>query len=442
MPSLILALPLFVTFLQAPATAPLPPADATARARSVLAALGAGEFAKVTGQFDDAMKAAVPLDRLTAMWTTLTSQAGSLKACSDQRVRGVSDKQMVISACQFERATFDIQLAFDPAARISGLVFRPAAARSVPYTPAPYADPSTYAEADVTVGSGQWALPGTVTVPSGAGPFPAVVLVHGSGPNDRDETVGPNKPFADLAVGLASRGVAVLRYDKRSRVHPGRMAGSSLTVKEEVIDDAGEAVRVLASRPGIDPAKVFVAGHSLGGMLIPRIAIANPSLAGAIVLAGPARPIEDAIVEQVRYIAMSDGTIAPDEQAQIDQAAQTAAAVKALTAADAKDSATRLVNAPPSYWLDLRGYDPPATAKPLKVPLLVLQGERDFQVTMDDFARWKAALTGKTSVTFRSYPALNHLFMPGTGKSLPAEYTVPSRVAEEVVRDIAAWIKR
>ena len=443
MPLLILALPLFVTFLQAPGAAPLAPADATARARNVLAALGAGEFAKVTDQFDDKMKAAVPLDRLTAMWTTLLNQAGGLKDCSDPVVHAVSDKQMVITPCEFERVRLNLQIAFAADGRISGLAFRPAGAPAKPYTPPSYADASAYTEADITIGSGEWTLPGTLTLPNGAGPFPALILVHGSGPNDRDETLGPNKPFADLALGLASRGIAVLRYDKRSRAHAGKMVSSgSMTVKEEVIDDAGEAVRALRARAGIDPAKVFVAGHSLGGMLIPRIAIANPSLAGAIVLAGPARPLEDIIVEQLRYIAMTDGVIAPEEQAQIDKAAQTAAAVKALKAADANASANRLSNAPPSYWLDLRGYDPPAVARNLKMPLLILQGERDYQVTMDDFARWKSALSDLKSVTVRSYPALNHLFMPGTGKILPAEYATPSHVAEEVIRDIAAWIKR
>ena len=442
MPLLILALPLFVTFLQAPAATPLAPADATARARTVLAALAAREFAKVTEQFDDPMKAAVPLERLTAMWTALLAQIGDFKACGDPRVVAVSDKQMVIAPCEFERAKLNLQVAFAPDGRISGLVFRPAEVPAAPYTPPSYADPSSYAETDITVGAGEWTLPGTLTLPNGAGPFPALVLVHGSGPSDRDATLGPNKPFADLALGLATRGIAVLRYDKRSRVHGARMAASpSMTVKEEVIDDVGEAVRMLRARPRIDPAKVFVLGHSLGGMLVPRIASANPTLAGAIVLAGAARPLEDAIVEQMRYLALADGAIGPDEQAQIDAAVKTAAAVKALTPADAQ-ATTRLSNAPPSYWLDLRGYDPPAAARSVKMPLLVLQGERDYQVTMEEFARWKSALAATPTVTFRSYPALNHRFMAGTGKSLPAEYNVPSHVAEEVIRDIAAWIKR
>ena len=165
-------------------------------------------------------------------------------------------------------------------------------------------------------------------------------------------------------------------------------------------------------------------GHSLGGMLIPRIGAADASLAGLIVLAGAARSLEDAILEQTRYIAMGDGAITAEEQSGIDNAAKLGVRVRALTVADAK-SAEPIFGAPASYWLDLRGYDPPSAAKALKQPMLVLQGERDYQVTMAEFEKWKAALAGRTNVTFRLYPALNHLFIAGTGKSLPAEYRHP-----------------
>ncbi|MGH9411173.1 MAG: hypothetical protein ACRD1V_17155, partial [Vicinamibacterales bacterium] len=111
----------------------------------------------------------------------------------------------------------------------------------------------------------------------------------------------------------------------------------------------------------------------------------------------------------------------------------------ALTPADA--AAHKVVfHAPASYWLDLRGYDPPTAAKAVKQPMLILQGERDYQVTMDDFAKWKAALGSRPNVAFKSYPALNHLMIAGTGKSLPAEYNTPGHVDAHVVEDIAAWL--
>jgi dienelactone hydrolase len=435
---LVTAALMFATSL-APAQQPAP--DPVAHAQALLASIAAKDFTKVEAQFTDAMKAALPPGRLAAAWTTLLNQAGAYKSCGgDVRVRRIADKEMVITPCEFERAAIDVQIAFDSTGRVSGLVFRPSVNETVAYTLPSYASPSSYGEQAMTIGSGEWALPATLTLPAGAGPRPAVVLVHGSGPNDRDETVGGNKPFEDLALGLASRGVAVLRYDKRTKVHGAKMAAlTDFTVQQEVIEDALEAVKALRTRPGIDATRVFVLGHSLGGMLIPRIGIADPATTGFIVMAGPARPIEEAMVAQTRYLALADGAISPEEQQAIDRAAALAASVRALKPEEAR-SGRVIFGVPASYWLDLRGYDPPSAAARVKAPMLILQGERDYQVTAEEFAKWKAALGSRRDVTFHSYAALNHLFIAGTGPSLPAEYQVPGHVAEDVIRDIAAWI--
>jgi dienelactone hydrolase len=437
MPSLVLAILLFVTNLQA-----APPQPPAAHAQAVIAALQAKAFERVESEFTDRMHAALPPGRLAATWAQLETQAGTLKSCATPAVTTQGELQIARALCDFERGKLDVQIVFDGAGKLAGLNFRPPAPPPVPYTPPSYATPASYTASDVTVGAGEWALPATLTLPNGSGPFPAVVLVHGSGPNDRDETLGPNKPFADLAAGLASRGIAVLRYDKRTKVYGAKMAAlPSMTVNEETIDDAVLAAALLRTTPKIDPPKVFVLGHSLGAMLVPRIVAADSKFAGAIVMAGPARPLERAMLEQTQYLANADGTVTPDEQARIDEMTKLVADVAALKPEDAA-AGKKIMNAPASYWLDLRGYDAPDAARALKTPLLVLQGERDYQVTMDEFARWKTALAGRSDVTFHSYPALNHLFLAGTGKSLPAEYDRPSHVDQQVVDDIAAWIKR
>ena len=442
MASFAIALLLVVTDLASQQAGVFAVPEAAPHAQAVLASLTAKEFATVEAQFNDKMKAALPAGALEISWTRLIAQAGSLKQCGVTRVQPIGDLQVTVTSCEFEHGMLDGQVVFDRDGKLAGLFFRPPSATSPPYSAPSYANPESYTESELTVGSGEWALPSTLDVPVGAGPFPAVVLVHGSGPNDRDETIGPNKPFKDLALGLASLRIAVLRYDKRSKVYPAKLAAlPGLTVKQEVVDDVLEAVKTLRAQPRIDAARVFVLGHSLGAMLIPRIAVADASAAGFIVMAGPARPLEQSILDQTRYLAMAGGTITPAGQTQIDDAAKLVDAVKALTQEDAKNP-QRIFGAPAPYWLDLRGYDPPTAAKSVTRPLLVLQGERDYQVTMDDFAKWKAALAGKTNVTFHSYPALNHLFIAGSGKSLPSEYERLAHVSEDVIRDISDWIRR
>jgi hypothetical protein len=338
----------------------------------------------------------------------------------------------------------DLKVVLDELGRIAGFFVVPAAQSEAPAAaadpgPPPYARPDAFREREVTVVSGEWAVPGTLAMPLGQGPFPAVVLVHGSGPNDRDETVGGAKPFRDLAWGLASRGVAILRYEKRTRQHGAKLAAvEAFTVQQETIDDALAAVALLRTTEGIDSARVYVLGHSLGAMLVPRIGRQDTKIAGFIAMAAPARPIEDLILEQVTYIAAQDGINSDEEKRQIEGLRGQVARVKAL----APGATETVLGAPAAYWLDLRGYDPPAAAKSLEQPLLVLQGERDYQVTPANFAAWKKALSGRPEVTFKSYPGLNHLFIAGAGLSGPAEYQRPGHVAEAVVVDIAAWLRR
>jgi dienelactone hydrolase len=423
-----------------------PPKDVTADAKAFVELLRQQEFAKIEALFTEQMKAALPEDKLKATWTTLAMQAGAFKQQRGARMEVVGNMRRVTVTCDFERAALDLVVAYNPAGLIGGFNIRPYAPPAPPWSAPAYADTAKFAETSYVTSAGDalnvWPLPGTLTVPLGTGPFPLVVLVHGSGPNDRDESIGPNKTFKDLAFGLASRGIAVYRYDKRSKVFGARMAAiPRLTVKDETIDDVLAAVANLrGGTPTIDPARIFVIGHSLGGMLIPRIAAADPRIAGFVSMAGATNELPATMARQTRYLVEASGRITPEGQKQIEAMEELVKTVAALTPADADDP-KMIQGAPASYWLDLRGYDPPTAAKSITRPLLILQGERDYQVTMaDDFVKWKAALDGKSNVTFHTYPVLNHLFMPGTGKSLPAEYEMPGHVPVEVINDIAAWI--
>ena len=233
------------------------------------------------------------------------------------------------------------------------------------------------------MGSAPWALPGTLSMPTGSGPFPAVVLVAGSGPQDRDETIGPNAPLRDLAWGLASNGIAVLRYDKRTKAHGTEMASQvdKVTVREEVTDDAIAAVDLLRSTPGIDPERVFLAGHSLGGYLAPRIAAeASGRLAGIAMLEANARPLQRLIEDQLAYLASDAGGSDPSAQAMLAALPAQVALVESADLSPATPASSLPLGIPAAYWLDLRGYDPAATARALSIPIFITQGGRDYQV--------------------------------------------------------------
>jgi uncharacterized protein len=353
---------------------------------------------------------------------------GPVKAIGDAQPRKMGARTIVIVPVKFANQNVNYQWAVNAAGLMAGMVPLPG---PMDWQRPAYSKPDSFKERDVTVGDGEWKLPGTLTVPNGNGPFPGVVLVQGSGPNDRDETVGAVKVFKDLAEGLASRGMVVLRYEKRTKQYPGKMAGlAKMTVADETVDDAAKAAALLRTQAEVDPKRVYVLGHSLGGYLAPRIAEEDGKLTGLVILAGNVRPMEDVAIDQAVYL----GYKGP----QLEDAKTMQAKVKKLDVGD--EDLPAVMGAPAAYWIDLKGYDPAAQAKRLGLPMLILQGERDFLVTMKDFALWKAGVGSGKAVTMKSFPSLNNLFVTGEGKSTTAEYSKPGHVAPEVIDEIARFV--
>ena len=434
------ALTLTLALLGAPGvvhTQTTPQDPATAAAMQFLQHLDRGAWDSAAAAVAPSSQGAMSAERLRAIWTPLRAQVGELRRLVPETATTADSLRLVELGAYFERAALRLRVAVTPAMKVAGFFVMPGTPGQTtppPSAPPQYADTSAFREVDITVGEGRWRLPGTLTLPRRGAPFAAVVLVHGSGPNDRDETIGPNKPFRDLAWGLASRGIAVLRYDKRSRVHPEALTAATLTLDAEVVDDAVAAIAVARARPEIDSARVFVLGHSLGGMLAPEIAARDGRLSGAIILAAPARDITDVLAGQLEYLA----SIATEAEPQPIAAAR--ASVASLRAPETPGDSV-VLGAPAHYWRALAAVRPAERARALALPLLVLHGERDYQATMDDVRLWRAALSGTPHATVRSYPALNHLFMPGEGRQTPADLVRPGHVAEEVVMDIAEWIR-
>ncbi len=400
-----------------------------------------GDFTAAASRFDDQMKNVFGEDKLKESWLNLVMEAGSLLQMNPTQTAEAEGYKIVIIRCQFQQVIIDIQVVFNDQEQIGGLNFTPT---KMDYSPPEYVNESAFHEVDVTVGEGKWALPGTLTLPEGSGPFPGVVLVHGSGPNDRDETIGPNKTFKDMAWGLASKGIAVLRYDKRTFTHAKQFTPDlveKLTGKEEAIDDALLAVQLMRQTEGIDPKQVYLLGHSLGATLAPRIGQEDPELAGLIIMAGITRSLEDTILDQFTYIYGLADTMAEQQKTELEELKEKVARVKSPDLADMSPQDLPLgISA--AYWIDLRDHNPADIVKTLNMPILVLQGERDYQVLKtEDFEGWKAALNHKPNAAFKLFPKLNHLFIEGEGNSTPQEYLIEGHVKEDVVNTIAQWIE-
>lgn len=308
----------------------------------------------------------------------------------------------------------------------------------------------SYTEREVKVGEGKYPLEGILTLPNGVENPPVVLLVHGSGQSDKNETIGAagNAPFADIAQGLAKRGIATLRYDKRYYEYP-ELASDTVTIRDEVLDDVAAAIALLLEMPEVDGGHIFVLGHSLGGMLAPCIVQENPQVAGMVSLAGSPRGLWEIVYDQ-NMAAMQAAELSESERQTLAEMVQQEYEKLLSLVADVRDTSPELsaeqlsevlFGVPGYYWASLAQIDTAQIVQELSVPMLILQGSADFQVYPDrDFAVWQTLLEGKENVTFRLFEGLNHLFMPSGGAMDVTEYDEEAHVSQEVIDAVAEWI--
>ena len=419
--------------------------DTAAIGRAFVDAIARGDCAAAEAMEDAAMRSAAPATKLADGWQALVEPYGAFQSFGAVTTGTEPPYTYATVETNFVKASVSIQVTVDGRGRVAGLYVGQVSAPSgsSPSTPA-YVDPASFSERDVTVGSAPWALPGTLSLPNGTGPFPAVVLVQGSGPTDRDEAIGPNKPFRDLAWGFASAGIAVLRYDKRTFVYPTAVNTQldGITVRQETTDDALAALALLRANPKVDPARVFLAGHSLGGYLAPRIAAQAPGqLRGIILLEANSSPVPQVMLAQAEYSISHMGSPTPGDEQQLATLRAQVALAQSTDLTPSTPASELPVGVPASYWLDLQTYDPSATTAGLTIPMFIAQGGRDYQVAPSELAGWQHALAGRGDVTFKVYPALDHLLFTGSGPSTSSDYAVPGQhVAPGLIADVSAWI--
>jgi uncharacterized protein len=404
-------------------------------------------YHEAVGLLGEEAAKALPEAKLKEVWESLKKSVGDFESLGKPTTTQAGSRTTVIIPAAFKNAALSFRIVVNTEGRIDGFLIQPGGP-TAEYKPPDYDKPKRYTEKDVTFGSKPWQIKGKLTLPKSKKPVPAVVLVHGSGPHDEDETIGPNKPFKDLAAGLSSQGIAVLRYQKRTFAYGAELAKQrTISVREEVIDDALEALKFLRKQKGIDDSRVFLLGHSLGATLAPAIAAEDNHLAGVILLAGSPRNFADVIEEQLTYIASLPGPGQEGNKKVLEDSREMLAKLREGSApADAK-----LLGAPASYWKEVSDY---ATKAPnllagLDCRILVIGGGRDYQVTRADFDIYAKALEDRPPEAAKSgdlartkwYKSLSHLFVRGEGKATPDEYAQASHMDKKVVNDLAEWIK-
>lgn len=417
------------------------------RAEVFVEAMADGDFEAAVAMFDMTMKRAISVSVLkNDIWGTIVAQAGKFISIHEIENQLYDGYYICFTTSRHENRGVTLRVVFSENGLVSGLFID-----GYPMIEDRSVQREGFTDFPIVIGEGtDFPLNGILSMPDNVtGKVPAVVLVHGSGAHDMDETIYANKPFRDIAEYLAANGIAVIRYDKRTFSHGTKIIqqfGGSATVKEETTEDAILAADMLKSDPRIDENRVFILGHSLGGMLATRIHAEGGNFAGIISLAGSPRSLLDISYDQqaVYVNGMPDGDEKTFLLLQLARYDEQVEALMNLPDDEAK-------NTPMSggvsvyYYKEMDKHSVSEYLNETAVPFLILQGSKDFQVYADnDFVLWQELLAGRANATFRLYEGLNHLFMPSTGKSITEyqeEYKIENRVDSQVLADIAEWIR-
>ena len=424
--------------------AALAEADTAHLAETVLAKLAQGDCAAVFEDSDEAMQEALgSADGLAAVWAQLTGTLGALESVQATDAGAQGGYRVAVADCAFANADATLTLAFDAQGRLGSLGLTAMRPREDSET----ADEGGYIEEAVTLREGEEdATSGLLTLPEGEGPFPAVVMVHGSGPSDMDESAYACAPFRDLAHGLARLGVASIRYDKYTYAHPENCLRADFTVDDEYTRDALDAAKLLMEDARI--GDIYLLGHSQGAMLAPRIMAAmqketGDRLRGGVLLAGSPLPMWELQYHQnLDVLAGLSGETLAENEALIEAEVAKVPALADMSAEELQKQTLFGISA--YYQADEMSVDAVQTAVALDLPLFIAQGGKDWQVRpADGIEAWQSELPQDFDAAYALYPDMTHLLfdLESAPSETPADYlAADARVSEALIEDIAAWI--
>ena len=404
-------------------------------ARAVAERLANQRFEAVADLFGEQYRSQLSVATIENAWLALTGVGGEFNQVvgTEKTVQGGFDA--VDLRLAFARGEHTLRVLTERDGTVTGLLTNDS------YRSPEYVETDLFATQETTLETDDCRMDACLTVPTGAATdsVPGVVLVHGNDPNgqaDKNLESRGTQMFRDLAEGLTSAGVAVFRYDRRTNACPGTITPEGYTLDRVAVDDAVVAADQLRAAGSVDPDQVFVVGHSLGGLAMPRI-VDRAGLAGGVALASPGREFFEIVIDQLEHRA----TVGEYELEQaVTQFEVWQDQIERVRAGDYQPSDT-VIGYPGAFWDSVVAYDNTATAREIDTPLLFLQGAHDYQVTQADFNALQSALSDRPETRFRTYDRLNHLFMPVDLPSLPDEYIIRNNIVAPVIDDIVAWIR-
>ncbi|MDA1680938.1 serine aminopeptidase domain-containing protein [Bacillus cereus group sp. TH152-1LC] len=378
------------------------------------------------------MNSKLPKDEFASKWNALISQLGPALD-TESEVFSSKDKNGKVAITTVHRKN-NLQTTFvytkdgkvtDVQTQLQPLIVKPEKGEK-------------WEESSIKVGYNEKKLNGLLTLPKGVEKPPVAILLQGSGPNNMDSIIGTglNRPFADIAHGLAENGIASIRYDKRSYAYPNDVSD----VETEYLYDAKEAVRLTKEDKRVDSNRIYLIGHSQGGLLGPKIAQDNPEIKGFVSMAGTLRRLEDIVLTQTTLRLEQENLSNERKKEELDN---TKAGVDKIKKLNSSDKTEVILGYPASYWNSLNKIDGASIVKNLSIPMFIIQGTTDFHVLEKvDYKLWQETLEGKDNVSFKVYPGLSHLFMPGgsADKFDGSIYNKPAHVDSQVIKDVSGWI--
>lgn len=411
--------------------------EPAAKARNFLQLLNTGKFDSAYQMESAEMKRQIDARQLEVIWTNFTDTYDSLSSIEETTLTDKDSLIVTETIIRFVKKGFKYRLTLNRKGEVDGLFFQ---YLNLPYSPPTYINTLNFYELKLPVPTPGIHAEGVLALPQKIKNPPLIIIVGGSGPTDKDGSVGPNKMYKDLAWALAARGFAVYRFDKRT-VNPENSKVSLETMHDEYVTDLQNIINHFQQDKRINPKRIYVMGHSQGGMMLPYFAKTCNGIYGYIGLAAPFHTITDLLPAQLTYLS----TLNKEDSAALN--ALTILKLKAIyqrqhlhSNSINKDSLFPGLTIPFMRHMDVNR--PANLIRFMKnKPCLLLQGARDYQVPVEELEAWKAALPKAKNLCTYTFEKLNHQFMEGVGVPGPKEYNTPNNVPEYVIDELVNWLK-